>query len=201
MADQYVQLAADGPGKKIDTSELQVGVNIVERQRIVVADPTDPTALARVTSANPNGWDFGMVTRALLFGDNPSLGPLMPQVLSDGSLKVAPWGFETLPFKSNNAATSVLNFPGPAQFHWLMLSNIHTAAVYVKLYDLPNAPVLASDIPFLTIPVATGGFLSLNFPGRGLDIVETLRIVITAGSADNDTTTVLANKLKGLIGG
>ena len=37
MADGIVGLAADGTGKKVDTSELTVGANLVERQRVQLA--------------------------------------------------------------------------------------------------------------------------------------------------------------------
>lgn len=52
MADQFVQVPADSTGKKIDTSELTVGANTVERQRIVVGDPTTATSLAAVKAAS-----------------------------------------------------------------------------------------------------------------------------------------------------
>lgn len=52
MADGIVQVAPDSTGKKVDTSELSVGGNTVERQRIVVADPTGATNLAAVTANN-----------------------------------------------------------------------------------------------------------------------------------------------------
>lgn len=43
MADQVVQVNADGSGKKIDVSEVTVGANTVERQRIVIGDDLDGT--------------------------------------------------------------------------------------------------------------------------------------------------------------
>ena len=52
MADQYVQVPPNSSGSKIDTSELTVGANTVERQRMVIADPTDATALADVKAAS-----------------------------------------------------------------------------------------------------------------------------------------------------
>lgn len=52
MTDQYVGLQPDSSGKKVDTSELTVGANTVERQRIVVADPNAAASLANV---NPIG--------------------------------------------------------------------------------------------------------------------------------------------------
>lgn len=55
MTDQYVGLQPDSSGKKIDTSELTVGANTVERQRIVVADPSVATGLAAVTAKGSQG--------------------------------------------------------------------------------------------------------------------------------------------------
>ena len=52
MSDQVVQLAQDGTGKKVDVSELTVGANPVERQRINIADPTNATSIAAVKAAS-----------------------------------------------------------------------------------------------------------------------------------------------------
>jgi hypothetical protein len=52
VADQYVQIAPDSTGKKVDVSELTVSSNTVERQRIVIADPSSATGLAPVDPTN-----------------------------------------------------------------------------------------------------------------------------------------------------
>lgn len=44
MVDSFVQLQTDGTGKKVDATEVTVGGNIVERQRIQIAGST-PTSL------------------------------------------------------------------------------------------------------------------------------------------------------------
>lgn len=69
MADGIVVVAPDSTGKKIDTSELTVGANTVERQRIVVADPATAAAVAAVMNSSPAGTEYGAVTRALAVGD------------------------------------------------------------------------------------------------------------------------------------
>jgi hypothetical protein len=51
MSDGLVQVAPDSSGKKIDTSEITVGANTVERQRVVISDPVSATQLADVTAA------------------------------------------------------------------------------------------------------------------------------------------------------
>ena len=50
MADGIVQLAPDSTGKKVDTSEITVGANTVERQRIVLADNSVASNFAGVDS-------------------------------------------------------------------------------------------------------------------------------------------------------
>ena len=67
MADGVVQLLPDGSGKKVDTSEVTVGSNTVERQRINISDPTDPLAHAAVENSNTIvGNEYGLVTQDLL---------------------------------------------------------------------------------------------------------------------------------------
>ena len=66
MTSNVVQLAPDGSGKMVDTSELLVGSNTVQRQRVVIGDDSDPAGLAEVRSTNPANSDPGLVTREVL---------------------------------------------------------------------------------------------------------------------------------------
>jgi hypothetical protein len=63
MPDGIVQIQPDSTGKKVDVSELTVGSNTVERQRLVLADDADALGLAHVTKANPNSTDYGVTVR------------------------------------------------------------------------------------------------------------------------------------------
>src|SRR6266550_8164432 len=63
MADGFVQVAPDSTGKKIDNSEITVGANTVERQRVNIADPTSATRIASVTAANALNVDGSAVTQ------------------------------------------------------------------------------------------------------------------------------------------
>jgi len=49
MSDQYIQVTPDSTGKKIDTSEITVNSNTVERQRVVIGDPTAAESFVTVT--------------------------------------------------------------------------------------------------------------------------------------------------------
>lgn len=61
MADGLIQVAPDSTGKKVDTSELTVGANTVERQRIVLASDSVATDIAYVGSINTDG-DAGHIS-------------------------------------------------------------------------------------------------------------------------------------------
>lgn len=63
MADGIIQLATDGSGKKRDASELTVGSNTVERERLVIADPTNASGLGVVKNANPSGTEYASIIR------------------------------------------------------------------------------------------------------------------------------------------
>jgi hypothetical protein len=49
--DSLVQISPASTGSKIDTSEVSVAGNTVERQRVVVADPSGPNSLQTVSSS------------------------------------------------------------------------------------------------------------------------------------------------------
>ncbi len=61
MADSVIQVPTDDVGKKVDTSQLVVGANTVERQRIVIGDNTGTATFALVTSASAQAGDAGLV--------------------------------------------------------------------------------------------------------------------------------------------
>lgn len=68
-ADAYVQLQPDSSGKKVDTTELVVGSNTVERQRIIVADPVQAEQFTQVYLVNPaNVGEGGLVVRNMPYG-------------------------------------------------------------------------------------------------------------------------------------
>jgi hypothetical protein len=71
MADGFVQVAPDSTGKKIDNTELTVGANTVERQRVNIADPTSATAIAGVTAGGALKTDASATTQPISAGSLP----------------------------------------------------------------------------------------------------------------------------------
>jgi hypothetical protein len=68
VADGFIQLAADGPGKKADTEELVVGANTVHRERIQLAGAA-AAAIAAVKNGDPAVGDYGLIARILGMGN------------------------------------------------------------------------------------------------------------------------------------
>lgn len=68
MADDFIQIAPDGAGKKVDNSSLTVGANTVFRQRTNVSSPTDPNAIAEVKNVPPSSTDYGQLVRLVREG-------------------------------------------------------------------------------------------------------------------------------------
>lgn len=62
MADQTILLPT---GQKLDSSELLVAGQTVQRERDVTADPTDPLGLARVQNAPPAATDYAAAVRPI----------------------------------------------------------------------------------------------------------------------------------------
>lgn len=63
MTDGIVQVAPDSTGKKVDTSELTVSAQTVERQRVVLADDTAAAGVGKVQNAQPGASDYGLTVR------------------------------------------------------------------------------------------------------------------------------------------
>ena len=76
----------------------------------------------------------------------------------------------------------------------------NTAAygVFLKLYNKASTPTVGTDTPVWTIPLASGGGFSADFP-RGKSFSVGIAYAITKLQADSDTTVVAAGDLTGSI--
>jgi len=91
MADGYVQVQPDSTGKKVDTAEVVVNGQTVERQRMALASPTDPIGAAEVDTAatGPLGdGAYGLLVRELR-EENALNQMLMTQIADVLSLVLA----------------------------------------------------------------------------------------------------------------
>lgn len=113
----------------------------------------------------------------------------MPQPIAFQTAKGTP--VKAVSTASNNL-TSVTS-TGTNLFE-ISVTNKSAAVVYVKLYDKASAPVVASDVPVLTIPVAitsaTALPVTLSFGSIGKRFSLGLAYAITGAVTDTDATNV-----------
>lgn len=76
MADSVIQVPADSTGKKVDTSQITVAGQSVERQRIVIASDTNSIGVALVLPSNPGFTDMGLVVRNIPSGTQEVSGAI-----------------------------------------------------------------------------------------------------------------------------
>lgn len=110
------------------------------------------------------------------------------------------------PYILNSLATTniALILTGTSGLHAFYATNTGATAAFVKLYNKATAPVLASDIPAMIIPVpaAVGGvpgIATLPIGHNGFRFALGLGIAITGGVADTDTTAVAAGQVKVML--
>ena len=152
MTDQYVQVQPNSTGLKIDTSEVVVGANTVERQRMVVADPVYSAGFATV---NPLGSLNASAEPRQLFYDT----------FDTGLNTIARW---KTPVATGTGAVAATNVAGSG-------STTLTGGTASNAYSLlESQPVFQSTAPgsifvtlYLTIeyPVLTTGY---RFWGLGV---------------------------------
>ena len=76
MANSFVQVPADSVGKKVDAASLDVGVDSVQRQRIILADNTGTSTYATILSSGPAGTEGGLVVRNIPSGTQTIAGTI-----------------------------------------------------------------------------------------------------------------------------
>jgi len=182
----------------------------------VVNGPVAPASSTTVTTgfAHLNEWDSSVISISRQPG---ATGNNVVNVASMPSLVIASGTITTVttagtpaapatPYILNSAATTnaALVLTGTSGLHAFYATNTGAAAAFVKLYNKATAPVLASDVPAMIIPVpaAVGGVpgvatLPIGFNGFRFSLG--LGIAITGGVADNDTTAVAAGQVKVIL--
>ncbi len=82
---------------------------------------------------------------------------------------------------------------GPGRLCQVIVGNANAAVRYLKFYDKASSPTLASDTPFLVIPIPPANAA----PPINCDIpfVQGLGFVMTTGGADTNTGAVAADEI------
>lgn len=75
----------------------------------------------------------------------------------------------------------------PANINMLLMVSTAATPRFVKFYDQTTVPVVGTDIPRYTFPLAVGAS-PLNLPAKGLDFANGLAYAILLNVADSGTT-------------
>jgi hypothetical protein len=147
-ADSFIQVPPDDTGKKIDTSELTVGANVVERQRYVVCDNLSAGNCAAVN---------GSGQLAVAVGNFPATQPI------SGSISVSNFP-ATQPI---SGSVSVSNFP--ASQNVVCTSGCASGgggATFGAAFPTTGQAIGLSQGGNLVALTGTGGNLNVNLAGN-----------------------------------
>lgn len=110
------------------------------------------------------------------------------------------------PFILNSVAGTNISLilTGTSGLHAFYATNTGATAAFVKLYNKATAPVLATDVPAMIIPVPAAvagvpGVATLPIGHNGFRFALGLGIAITGGVADTDATAVAASQVKVIL--
>lgn len=151
MADGIVQVSPNSTGEKIDTEQLTVGANLVNRQRIQIAG-ISAAEIAKLLNTIPGLSDYGLAVREIPFA--------LPAVFND-TVGTGASGPKTTTLTTTGDVALVAAQGGGLSIHveWLILSNTSAVDVRVDLKDGTN----------IKIPIflaATGGGAFIKFPDK-----------------------------------
>lgn len=187
MADGFTQVAPDSTGDKIDTSEITVGANTVQRQRINITDPVTAAALAKVLNADPASSDYGLVVRNL-----PSGIQRMSQ-RPDAILGVYSVGLDSATYTTTTANTELVSFQWTHATNlalilkvevWVVATAFTTAGLVERQLIKARSYTVAATGGTSFKPAADNNELRTSF---GTTLVNDLRAgVLTAGTRTLD---------------
>jgi hypothetical protein len=181
MADGVVAVPNSGAAK-VDTSELTVGANIVERQRMVISDTATAAALAAVQNSQPAGTEYGLVVREAQKGQ-ATMANSRPVVLpSDQVVDVTPAvpvATDYLPVRISDGVNFIANAPT----YYLYQSPRVTTAAATDFFDLFNAVGSGKKIKVIGLyPVLQITAASAIVPSFQFSLIKT-SAVGTGGTA------------------
>lgn len=182
MADQFIQVPVDSTGKKVDTSELTVNLQTVERQRIVLADDATAAALAKVQNADPGATDYGLTVRTVA-------GTAAKPMVVSGVMATGGYTTKHAVAAASTNATSVKASAG--QVYGWSVYNAAAYPIYVKLHNTAGVPTAgAGVVQTIGVQAGTG---AQAFNTSGIAFSTGIGFTIVKDIADAGTTVVALN--------
>jgi hypothetical protein len=221
LLDQLIASAATLPTTVRATRVVNLpteDANLVLQLRIVNGS-TAPASTTTWTVGMTAVYDFR--TANVTINDIRPQGPsaAIPTTVSSGSLNAVttvstvtavttagtPLAPAT-PYILNSLATTniALILTGTSGLQAFYATNTGATPAFVKLYNKATAPVLASDVPAMILPVPAAvagvpGVANLDIGFNGFRFALGLGIAITGAVGDTDTTAVAAGQVKVML--
>lgn len=155
----------------------------------LASDPWTPsvTSVAQGVAANLLATVSGTVTATVTAGTVNPVVPATPYILNS--------------LAGTNIALILTGTSGLQAFY---ATNTGATAAFVKLYNKATAPVLATDVPAMILPVPAAvagvpGICTLPIGFSGFRFALGLGIAITGAVADTDATAVAAGQVKVML--
>lgn len=105
-----------------------------------------------------------------------------------GTISANPPVGTTIAFESAASTNLTLDVAAPRTLTEVTAFNPTATAAYLKLYNKITQPTLASDVPFLTIPIPANGFVNIDFGILGKRFSLGIAHAITANAVKTDAT-------------
>jgi hypothetical protein len=148
---------------------------------------------AGTTTLNVQGMQFPV--------SQPVVQPISGSVTASGTV-TANQGTLVTPTALNHnsaAAVSLVSIKTSAgTLYNVSASNNGAGAAFLKLYNKASAPVVASDVPILILPIAASGAIDHDFGLIGHRFTTGIAMAITGAMADTDATVLAAGQVKAI---
>lgn len=205
MADSFIQMPADGTGKKVRTQTRVVGTDTVHESYVINTDETTGNT-ARVLNAIPAATDYGLLVRRIDPARTPKtfLASGVAGTTTDALLTLTP---VTNFVNGTNATTHAVASGKTLRLMGLTISQYTTAAtanwtrVFVRcnpsgVVANTSPVVVAGQIPGTAAAANTGATAHLDFPD-GIDIPFGSGAQIGISAISLATTSVITVSLVG----
>ena len=143
------------------------------------------------TAVTANSIAFVTVVRGT-YATEPVPAIQTHSVTGSGNFSVLPGNATNYNLTSAASTNAVTVKSSAGSLGELSVFNPSAAAVFVKLYNKASAPTVGTDTPTVTIPVAAGALVSLEFGQMGKRFSTGIALAITAAAAASDTAAVAA---------
>lgn len=230
MSDGVVQLAPDGAGKKVDTSELVVSAQTVERQRVVLGDDSAAAGLAKVQNAAPGSTDYGLTVRQAGVSANNAESPTTTQATFNGSGSSTTFALTSnmksvsVSFTGNYSATPafLISFDASNPSNWVdafaYWRDSNSASTNNVGYDLAHFCGLTNGttggVAYAEIPIPSGATFLKVYQSSFTSGVATVKItpttmqsqmpmaqMVTGALANNTQSMAFASVRPVIVGG